>query len=211
MTPVYKSPDESAAKAIQKLLADHNIETSVIETRNAGGSIGGAYIKWFELWLRKQSQAAQAKVIITQFEFTSFRKQKAHTTGLAIAAVPAINQINVNEPQLTASEPESKSSEKNLLIAPVKATASDTASDYDEVFEINQETIDLIKELDIKVPAKRREELIPINNKRVFKRLGLLLGYSEQEIEEFDRNKLYRPWDSSSLMEKIAALKQKCR
>ena len=195
MTPIYRSPDENVAKAIQQTLAEHKIESSIIETKNAGSSIGGSYIKWYELWLRKQSEAARAKVVITQYEFTSFRKRAVIAGGRPVAPVAV--------PQSTPTDP--------MKIETEIPPAGGTESDYDEAFEMPKETLDLIKELDIKLPAKRREEWIPINNKRVFRRLGLLLGFSEEQIEENDRNKLYRPWDSSSLMEKIALLKQKCR
>lgn len=199
MTPIYKSPDEHVTKAIQKLLKENNIDSTVIETKNSSGRIGGAYIKWYELWLRKQSEATQAKSVITQFEFTSFRKTSLPTSRSAYMAnavnVPANQEVSKAIKLETAETP---GPEKNI-------------ADYDEEFEMPQEALDLIKELDLKLPVKRREELTPINNKRVFRRLGLLLGFSEEEIAEIEGNKLYRPWDSSSLMEKIAALKQKCQ
>jgi hypothetical protein len=68
----------------------------------------------------------------------------------------------------------------------------------------------LIQEPPVASAQKRRDNLIPINNKRVFKRLGLLLGYTEEQIEKFDSNKLYRPWDAGTLMERVKNLKQKC-
>jgi len=68
----------------------------------------------------------------------------------------------------------------------------------------------LVEDRPIQSVHKRRDDLIPINNKRVFKRLGLLLGFSEEEIEKTDNNKLYRPWDADSLMETVKNLKRKC-
>ncbi|WP_455218735.1 hypothetical protein, partial [Kaarinaea lacus] len=68
----------------------------------------------------------------------------------------------------------------------------------------------LVEDRPMPVASKPRDDLIPINNKRVFKRLGLLLGFTEEEIEKTDNNKLYRPWDADSLMETVKNLKRKC-
>ena len=51
---------------------------------------------------------------------------------------------------------------------------------------------------------------LPINNQRVFQRLAALLGFSEQETEQADFNKLYRPWSNKSLMERVEILQQMC-
>ena len=51
---------------------------------------------------------------------------------------------------------------------------------------------------------------LPINNQRVFKRLAKLLGFSEKEAEQADVNKLYRPWNNKSLMERVKILQEMC-
>ena len=84
------------------------------------------------------------------------------------------------------------------------------AEEYELSEELDSDTAVLIQNPPTIDAQKRREDLIPINNKRVFKRLGLLLGYTEQEIEKLDSNKLYRPWDAGNLMERVKNLKQKC-
>lgn len=51
---------------------------------------------------------------------------------------------------------------------------------------------------------------LPINNQRVFRRLAILLGFSEEESKHADFNKVYRPWSNKSLMERVKILQQVC-
>ncbi|MCI0505480.1 MAG: DUF2007 domain-containing protein [Gammaproteobacteria bacterium] len=88
--------------------------------------------------------------------------------------------------------------------------AQNTVDEYPLTDAFDNDDDVLIHEPPVAFAQKRRDNLIPINNKRVFKRLGLLLGYTEEQIEKFDSNKLYRPWDAGTLMERVKNLKQKC-
>ncbi|MGD8559297.1 MAG: hypothetical protein PVH04_06520 [Gammaproteobacteria bacterium] len=211
MTPVYRSPDQDQARAIRSLLQDHNIQASIIETRKTTKPFGASPVTWYELWLRHYADAGRAKSIITQHEFTTFKTSMssyrstvvknsgvAHE-GSSVAAAAVIDQPTpVSEPQpvdeLVINDQE--------LMSKLEQQAAE---------ELQQEPQPLATQARPGAAlAQRREDLIPINNKRVFKRLGLLLGFSEEEIEKLDSNKLYRPWDGESLMEKIKNLKQKC-
>lgn len=219
MTPIYRSPDQEQANAIQSLLQEHNIHASVIETRKTSQPFGSSAVTWYELWLRHYADASRAKSIITQHEFTTFR-----TNMSSYRTTVGKNDTVVGQ---TGAE--------NATIANggVKSAVVDTMqpakrhSTVDELVIDDQELMGALKSQPMQALApenqspavqqrppaphmQRREDLIPINNKRVFKRLGLLLGYSEEEIDKLDNNKLYRPWDGDSLMEKIKNLKQKC-
>ena len=187
MTPIYRSPDYNQTKAIQALLLENSIQTSVIETKKAATGTGTTSVTWHELWLHNFADSQRAKTIITQQEFITYKtnmssyraaakkddsKVTYHSTVEKIAVTDNIDFISINK--LENPSPTAVSSEAEA--------------------------------------AKPREDLIPINNKRVFKRLGLLLGFSEEEISKLDdkNNKLYRPWDAGTLMERVKNLKQKC-
>lgn len=192
MTPIYRSPDQDQARAIQSLLLDHNIQASIIESKKSDQQFNTRTVVWYELWLRNYADATRAKAIITQREFTSFKtSMSAFKTTVA---KPASNNVTTEEtvPATIDEIPlEEFDGETDVLLQKPPVTVSTPAPDVAE-------------------SQTRRENLIPINNKRVFKRLGLLLGYTEEQIEKLDSNKLYRPWDAGTLMERVKNLKQKC-
>jgi len=190
MTPIYRSPDYNQTKAIQALLLEHSIQTSVIETKKTATGTGTASVTWHELWLHNFADIQRAKTIITQQEFITYKtnmssyraaakkddsKVTYHSTVEKIAVTDNIDFISINKVENPGPRP-----------SPTPISEAEA--------------------------AKPREDLIPINNKRVFKRLGLLLGFSEEEINKLDdkNNKLYRPWDAGTLMERVKNLKQKC-
>lgn len=210
MTPIYRSPDRDQAQAMQALLQNHRIDTSVIETKKSNNTSSSSTVVWYELWLRNLNELARAKTIITQHEFTSYR------TSMSSYRTSVIEQkkrnesggqtIQPNAPKTTntVSVQENPAAESTLIPSPIIAKpsvanpflarpASDTGSAQKQT-----------------TPGQLREDLIPINNKRVFKRLGLLLGFSEEEIQQWNNNKLYRPWDAAELNETVKKLKQKC-
>ncbi|WP_455365779.1 hypothetical protein [Kaarinaea lacus] len=189
MTPIYRSPNHKQTRAIQSLLLDHSIQASIIENKKSDQQLNSRAVVWYELWLRNYADAARAKAIITQHEFTSFKT--------------------------------SMSAFKTTVSQPVASTSQQPAPTAVDELPITEEFVSetkvIMEEPPVSVaspaPASaqtRDDNLIPINNKRVFKRLGLLLGYSEEEIEKLDSNKLYRPWDGGTLMERVKNLKQKC-
>ncbi|HEY5604756.1 MAG TPA: hypothetical protein VIM41_16765 [Gammaproteobacteria bacterium] len=179
MTPIYRSPDHAQAKAIQSLLLDHSIQSSIIESKKSDKQYNSRTVIWYEIWLRFFSDVAPAKTIVTQYQFTGF---KINMSSVSAAAAKAKDAEPVT-PQIETDE----------------ITFAGTIDDGAEIL------LD-----DPPIAQKRRENLIPINNKRVFKRLGILLGYSEEQIEKFDSNKLYRPWDAGNLMQRVKDLKRKC-
>jgi hypothetical protein len=209
MTPIYRSPDQDQAKAIQSLLLDHSIQASIIESKKPVQQINSRTVVWYELWLRNYADATRAKSIITQREFTSFK------TSMSAFGTNTIKHSN--------NKIAANGVVTNSVVAANKSveSAESIPATIDEIRleELDGDTEILLREAPAAVAApapalaanqNRREDLIPINNKRVFKRLGLLLGYSEEEIEKLDANKLYRPWDAGTLMERVKNLKQKC-
>ena len=210
MTPIYRSPDRDQAQAMQTLLQNHRIETSVIETKKSNNTSSSSTVVWYELWLRNLNELARAKTIITQHEFTSYRtSMSSYRTSVVEQKKRNENgdqaiQSNSAKTTNTVSVQEKLATESTLIPSPIIAKpsvvnpflsrpASDTGSTPKQM-----------------TPGQLREDLIPINNKRVFKRLGLLLGYSEEEIQQWNNNKLYRPWDAAELNETVKKLKQKC-
>lgn len=214
MTPIYRSPDQDQASAIRSLLEDHNIQTSIIETKKANQSFGSSAVIWYELWLRHYADASRAKSIITQHEFTTYR------TNMSAYRNTVVNNRAANK---AAAKPSSVATSVSDLdrAAPPQPVDDLIIEDEELIGKMEDQPVQaplkheqslVADKQPIRLPPQRRDDLIPINNKRVFKRLGLLLGYSEEEIEKVDsnNNKLYRPWDGESLMEKIRNLKQKC-
>ena len=187
MTPIYRSPDYKLTKAIQALLLEHNIQASVIETKKTATGNGAEAVTWHELWLHNFADSQRAKTIITQQEFTTYKTNMSSNRSAAN-----------NRPKVEFHSTVEKIAVTDTVdfISIKKAEKAEPAPDSDAEAQA----------------AKSREDLIPINNKRVFKRLGLLLGYSEEEINKFENknNKLYRPWDAGTLMERVKNLKQKC-
>jgi hypothetical protein len=170
--------------------------------------------------LRHYADANRAKSIITQHEFTTFRTNMSSYRTTVDKNSAAMDQTGIKSG--TVGNAGVKSSVVDTMMQPAERSPT-----VDELVIEDQELIGKLHAQPIKPlaaakpaaavrhhppvsQAQRREDLIPINNKRVFKRLGLLLGFSEEEIEKLDNNKLYRPWDGDSLMEKIKNLKQKC-
>jgi len=206
MTPIYRSPDQDQARAIQSLLLDHSIQASIIESKKPGQQFNSRTVVWYELWLRNYADATRAKSIITQREFTNFK------TSMSAFSTNTIK--TANNKVVTNSVVANNAVAANESVESVPATIDEISLE-----EFEGDTQILLREAPAAVSApapalttnqNRREDLIPINNKRVFKRLGLLLGYSEEEIEKLDSNKLYRPWDAGTLMERVKNLKQKC-
>ncbi|WP_455201840.1 hypothetical protein [Kaarinaea lacus] len=182
MTPIYRSPDQEQTKAIQSLLLDHQIQASIIESKKSDPQYKSPTVIWYELWLKNYSELNRARTIITQHEFTAFKSQMS-TFKTSVETIP------------DSVQPENNSNVEKF------PTIEQLERDDDEV---------LVEDRPMPVASKPRDDLIPINNKRVFKRLGLLLGFTEEEIEKTDNNKLYRPWDADSLMETVKNLKRKC-
>lgn len=209
MTPIYRSPDHDQTSAIRSLLQDHNIQSSIIETRKSNKPFGSSSVTWYELWLRHYADATRAKSIITQHEFSAFKNDMSsyRTTVVTQTSQAGIGQGLQQQQQLQHQKQQrvQPSSDELLLdehaVGEQLLTNDPPSPPVQPVFTKKQPG---------NSEPKRREDLIPINNKRVFKRLGLLLGYSEEEIDKLDSNKLYRPWDANALMERVKNLKQKC-
>jgi hypothetical protein len=185
MTPIYRSPDQKQTQAMQSLLLEQRIQASIIETKKSKDSDGSSSVTWYELWLRNYADVTRAKSIITQHEFTTYKtSMSSYRTAVQAQQLQEKVEFHNSEDTFTAVQSE----------------------------EIVQPIVLEEQPVSVKEAPKPREDLIPINNKRVFKRLGLLLGFSEEEIQKFDdsNNKLYRPWDGNALMESVKNLKQKC-
>jgi hypothetical protein len=198
MTPIYRSPDQNQTQAMQSLLLDHRIQTSIIETKKSSNAVNAEPVIWYEIWLRNLPELARAKTIITQHEFTTFRTSMYSYRTSTLVQNESSSRINPNEPQRTAK------STRNISLHEKSSAPTSVASNPFIPGQQSSTTSDNITE------ARTREDLIPINNKRVFKRLGILLGFSEEEIQKHNNNKLYRPWDADELNESVKRLKQKC-
>lgn len=218
MTPIYRSPDRDQTQAMHSLLLDHHIQTSVIETKKSNNASGTESVTWYELWLRNMNELARAKTIITQHEFTTYRtnmssyrmsvvEQKKRSESIDQAITPS--SIKTGQPSPLAED--SKASSKQPLIpSPIVARPGVANPFLARPASDSSETPKQLKPGQLK-PGQPRENLIPINNKRVFRRLGLLLGYTEEQIQEWDKNnKLYRPWQADELNETVRRLKEKC-
>jgi len=182
VTPVYKSPDRDEAEAILELLLEHNIMASIIKTNGTGNTAYNHRISWYELWLRKQTDVRHAETIITQFEFINYKNNLADAT------------LTENHQNISADKTNPVYAEPPPAVTATQPREKKSLPPVTVTTRLNHQV-----------------SLTPINNKRVFRRLGLLLGFSEKEIEELDNNKLYRPWDSDRLMEQVNNLKRKCR
>jgi len=197
VTPVYKSPDHDEANAILEILSEHNIVASIIKTRPANNSASNSRICWYELWLRNQTDVRHAETIITQFEFISYKNSLANAN------------IMENNHQIVADTPKDIFPQ-SLTRAPAFSTPTTLTSTVHAAPVHSQAVHSQTTHATTTTPSNKQTGLTPINNKRVFRRLGLLLGFSEKEIEELDNNRLYRPWDSDRLMEQVNNLKRKC-
>lgn len=213
MTPIYRSPDRDQTQAMQSLLADHQIQTSIIESRKTSNSSDNSSVVWHELWLRNLNELTRAKTIITQHEFTTYRNSMTSYRTSVVAQKKHTSSID------QAINPDGQTGFKTK-ISPQNTNATAGSSKKIPSPVVSQPSISnpfLSKPAsDTNAPAKPvirgqlREDLIPINNKRVFKRLGLLLGFSEEQIQQWDNNnRLYRPWDAGELNESVKRLKQK--
>ena len=211
MTPIYRSPDRDQTLAMQSLLLDHHIQTSVIETKKSNNTSGSDSVTWYELWLRNLNELTRAKTVITQHEFTTYRTnmtsyrtsvdaQKKRSESFDQAITPSSKKTSN-----TASLHEKTSANEAMIPSPVVAKPS-VSNPF-----LSKPSRDIQEKPKTVTQGQSQENLIPINNKRVFKRLGKLLGFSEEEIEQYDNNnKLYRPWDADELNETVKRLKQKC-
>ena len=225
MTPIYRSPDRDQTIAIQSLLLNHHIQTSVIETKKSSDTSRNDSVIWYELWLRNLNELGRAKTIITQHEFTVYRtsmssyrtsviEQKKRSESIDQAIPPSSSKTSVTD-SLHETRSESagttQATEKKPLIPSPLVSQPRVPNPFlsKPASDTNAPTSQMMpKHI---VPGQFREDLIPINNKRVFKRLGLLLGFSEEQIQQWDKNnKLYRPWDAAELNESVKRLKQKC-
>ena len=65
MQPIFMSPSYDQAKGVQTLLSRHEIDASIIEKSSKTQESNEKPIKWFELWLRKNSEIDRANVIVT--------------------------------------------------------------------------------------------------------------------------------------------------
>ena len=220
MTPIYRSPDRDQAQAMQALLQNHRIEMSIIETKKSNNTSAASTVVWYELWLRNLNELARAKTIITQHEFTTYKtsmtsyrtsviEQKKRSESSGSKSSNSIDQTfqphsaKTGE-ALTVSIQEKSIPGKTLIPSPLVSAPS-----ISNPFLARPASDALVSHKPV-TPGQPREDLIPINNKRVFKRLGLLLGFSEEDIQKWNNNKLYRPWDAAELNETVKKLKQKC-
>ena len=226
MTPIYRSPDRDQTQAMQSLLLDHHIQTSIIETKKSSDNPSNTpsnkeAVIWYELWLRNLNELGRAKTIITQHEFTVYRtsmssyrtsvvEQKKRSESIDQAIPPSSSKTTIptslHEKRYEALA-ENNTTAKPLIPSPVVSQPS-VSNPF-----LSRPSSDASTPMVVKnsTPGQPREDLIPINNKRVFKRLGLLLGFSEEEMQKWDNNnKLYRPWDAAELNESVKRLKQKC-
>jgi len=210
MTPIYRSPDRDQTQSMQALLQEHRIETSIIETKKSNNTSDSSTVIWYELWLRNINELARAKTIITQHEFTTYRtSMTSYRTSVVeqkkrSESVDQAIQANTVKTTNTVSVQEKPIDEKALIPSPIVAKPS-IANPF-----LAKPATDSTLTPKQSSSGQLREDLIPINNKRVFKRLGLLLGFSEEEIQKWNNNKLYRPWDAAELNESVKKLKQKC-
>ena len=214
MTPIYRSPDSDQTQAMHSLLLDHHIQTSIIETKKSNNASGTENVTWYELWLRNLNELTRAKTIITQHEFTTYRtsmssyrtsvvEQKKRSESVDQAIAPS--GIKTGHSTQLSDSAKTTGNTQPLIPSPVIARPS-VSNPF-----LAKPAIDTPEAVKTLKPGQHREDLIPINNKRVFKRLGLLLGYTEEQIQEWDKNnKLYRPWDAQELNESVKRLKQKC-
>jgi hypothetical protein len=206
MTPIYKSPDHDQSQAMRSLLLGHGIQSSIIETKNSNNAMNSSTVTWYELWLRHVADLARAKTIITQHEFTTFKtSMSSYRTSVGVQKTDSITKMMNIVSSKNASAINSKfgdnfgnnsgkNSESDVLLK--ERPLSQHQSQHQSQQKVAEPT--------------PREDLIPINNKRVFERLGLLLGFSEEEIHKQNNNKLYRPWDADELNESVKNLKLKC-
>lgn len=116
----------------------------------------------------------------------------------------------ITQHEFTAYKTQMSSFKTSVATNPLQPEKKSNVKKFPSAPQMEADEDVLVEDRPIPAAQKPRDDLIPINNKRVFKRLGLLLGFSEEEIEKTDNNKLYRPWDANSLMETVKNLKRKC-
>lgn len=74
MRPIFMSPDSNQAKAIQSLLREQGVDTSLIIKKDLrDNDVPSTNVQWVELWLRNEPDAQRAKEAITQFQFNVLR------------------------------------------------------------------------------------------------------------------------------------------
>ena len=116
----------------------------------------------------------------------------------------------ITQHEFTAFKNQMSSFKSTVTANPVQPERKSNVEKFPTAEQLESDEEVMVEDRPIPVEKKPRDYIIPINNKRLFKRLGLLLGFSEEEIEKTDNNKLYRPWDADSLMETVKNLKRKC-
>ena len=52
---------------------------------------------------------------------------------------------------------------------------------------------------------------LPVNNQKVFQRLGQLMGFSDADIAKDEFNNICRPWNGDRLKDHVKALQQLCK
>jgi len=216
MTPIYRSPDSDKTHEMQSILRDHHIETSVIETKKSTGTSESRSVIWYELWLRNLNELARAKTIITQHEFTTYRtNMSSYRTSIEAQKKRSfsIDEAIPSTSLKTSLKPSLYENAADSATRPLIPNPEVSKPGIDNPF-LSRPSSDMPSEIKYTTPGAQtqsRESLIPINNKRVFRRLGLLLGFTEEEIQKSNNNnKLYRPWDADELNESVKRLKQKC-
>lgn len=89
---------------------------------------------------------------------------------------------------------------------PPKETSAETSEKPKVAIRSN-----LSKEKRQEIMQAAYESWAPVNNQKVFHRLGALLGFTEEEIENGDYNNLRRPWNPDRLKNQVKALQQLCK
>jgi len=169
MQPIFMSPNFEQADRVKNILDRHEIDASIIEKASSSQIDTEEPIKWYELWLRKHSNAERANTIITQYEFDTLR-----------------NNLN------NKSRPVSYEKTQPIVIAPA----------YEEPAKVVKTTKfhNVLKSRTI-----TSESQLPVNNKAVFQRLASALG--TKQSSEAHYNKVLRPWNSKSLVDRVKNLR----
>ena len=181
MQPIFMSPSYDQAKGVQTLLSRHEIDASIIEKSSKTQESNEKPIKWFELWLRKNSEIDRANVIVTQYEFHALRSNiNAQSTR------PSFDKTQPMAVTDSATNPP-------VTNDVVPATSPTTPTKFHNVLKGRKIAL---------------EGQLPINNKSVFQRLATVLGVPEDDPNNANHNNVLRPWNSKSLLERVNNLRQ---
>ena len=96
---------------------------------------------------------------------------------------------------------------RNMEKVPVKTHLMTQPVDINEFYEVEEEEENFTNSRPI--TSLKKAYCIPINLIHVFKRLGGMLGVAESDMGLNKFYRLYKPWDSDSLMKSVEALKKK--